>query len=148
MSEKDATITALVRALEMRPSRGKKWRLPTIPIGTRVRVHDSGASGIGTVVGRDGHGFDGVLVIFDEPAPRGFENGCCAGIEQCEVLPVSDECPACSHPRDQHVGRWCRVTTGAVNAEGRKRICCCEAVEADPQTRVGITNSRQGGHNV
>lgn len=82
--EKDATIAALVWALERKY--GKKKPLPTIPIGTRVRVHGSGAAGVGTVVGRDGYGFDGVAVIFDAPAPRGFEDGCCAGVEQCEVL--------------------------------------------------------------
>src|SRR5690242_1262869 len=78
-----ATISALVRQLT---KRHKKKPLPTIPIGTRVWVHDSGAAGIGTVVGRDGYGFDAVAVIFDEPAPRGFEDGCCAGVDQCEVL--------------------------------------------------------------
>jgi hypothetical protein len=86
IAEKDATIQALVRALEKRHGKGKKWPLPAIPIGTRVRVHDTGAAGVGTVVGRDGYGFDGVSIIFDDPAPRGFEDGCCAGVEQCEVL--------------------------------------------------------------
>lgn len=84
-AEKDAAIAALVRALERAHGREKK-KPPTIPIGTRVRVHDSSAGGVGTVVGRDGYGFDGVVVIYDEPAPRGFEDGCCAGVEQCEVL--------------------------------------------------------------
>lgn len=41
-------------------------------------------------------------------------------------------CPACKHPCDEHVGRWCRVTTGAVNARGQALICCCEAVDPDP----------------
>ena len=85
--EQDAAIKALVRAAtKMHTGGKKKTKLPTIPIGTRVRVTDSGARGVGTVVGRDGYGFDGVWIIFDEPTPRGFEDGCCAGVEQCEVL--------------------------------------------------------------
>jgi hypothetical protein len=79
---RDATIAALVRALTKRHDKP----LPTIPIGTRVRVHDSGAAGVGTVVGRDGYTFDAVSIIYDDPAPRGFEDGCCAAVEQCEVL--------------------------------------------------------------
>jgi hypothetical protein len=76
MSEQ--VIAALVTALER-----KSKRLPSIPIGSRVSV---GRMGIGTVVGADGVNFDGVAVIFDPPAPRGFEDGCCAGVEECEVL--------------------------------------------------------------
>lgn len=87
-AEKDATIKALVRELEKRHGNGKKKPLPAIPIGSRVQVNDSGLRGhVGTVVGRDGYGFDGVAVIFDEPAPRGYEDGCCAGVEQCSVIP-------------------------------------------------------------
>lgn len=84
VAQRDALTRALVK-------RTKKKNLPTIPIGTRVRVHDSGAAGVGTVVGKDGYGFDGVSIIFDEPAPRGFEDGCCAGVEQCEPLTRSDQ---------------------------------------------------------
>lgn len=85
-AEDAATIAALVRALEKK--HGKKKPLPTIPIGTRVRVRHSfdAPASIGTVVGRDGYGFDAVAVIFDEPAPRGFEDGCCAGADHCEVV--------------------------------------------------------------
>ncbi len=38
-------------------------------------------------------------------------------------------CPACRHAVSAHVGRWCRVPTGAVNAAGQALICCCEAVD-------------------
>lgn len=85
--ENDQTCAALVKALER-----KSKRLPTIPIGTRVRVH---GLGVGTVVGADGVNFDGVEVIFDSPAPRGYEDGCCAGVTGCEVLssPPEKESP-------------------------------------------------------
>lgn len=45
----------------------------------------------------------------------------------------SEACPACGHRRAEHVGRWCRVPTGAVNRAGQQLICCCEAVEAAPR---------------
>lgn len=78
-----ATIAALIRQLERRHA---ERPLPTIPIGSRVHVRNVG---VGTVVGRDGYGADGVLVIFDLPAPRGYEDGCCAGVDECEVLSTS-----------------------------------------------------------
>lgn len=45
-----------------------------------------------------------------------------------------ETCPACRHPIAEHVGRWCRVPTGALTAAGKERICCCEA--ADSTARV------------
>lgn len=39
-------------------------------------------------------------------------------------------CQFCAHPIERHVGRWCRVPTGAITADGRERICCCEAHDA------------------
>jgi hypothetical protein len=45
-----------------------------------------------------------------------------------------EACSACRHPIAEHVGRWCRVPTGALTADGQKRICCCEA--ADSTARV------------
>lgn len=52
--------------------------------------------------------------------------------------PAVDEptplCEACMHPVERHLGRWCRVPTGAVTAVGWKLICCCEHVDADEPT--------------
>lgn len=87
-AERDYTIAALTRRLNRRD----KKRLPTIPIGSRVDVRNMG---VGTVVGADGVGFDGVVVIFDPPAPRGFEDGCCAGVDECEVLSAPPTCSRC-----------------------------------------------------
>lgn len=136
-AEKDYIISALTRQLVERD----KKRLPTIPIGTRVRVHDTSAAGIGTVVGKDGYGFDGVVVIFDPPAPRGFEDGCCAGVEQCEVLSTpsavtSWHCRECGHCRTPEgcVGDptpsdlWAGVTPAA---------CDCDAVYSPGATDCG-----------
>lgn len=41
-----------------------------------------------------------------------------------------ETCPHCKHPVAQHIGRWCRTTTGAVTKAGTERICCCEGADA------------------
>ena len=42
-----------------------------------------------------------------------------------------ETCTYCQHPVARHIGAWCRMTTGAIDKEGRELICCCAAVSSD-----------------
>lgn len=41
-----------------------------------------------------------------------------------------ERCQYCRHPITRHVGRWCRVPTGAITADGRGLICCCAGADS------------------
>lgn len=83
------------------------------------------------------------------------------GVPRAECSPVHAEravvpevaaqrCEHCWHPVAEHYGRWCRHVTGAIKANGAKRICCCEGADsAESSGGLQITNNPiQTAHNT
>jgi hypothetical protein len=68
---------------------------------------------------------------YPAPTPAVREEVAGLGEWLSQQLDADATCPACHHPREQHLGYWCRVEREAINAEGRTLICCCAAVDRD-----------------